>query len=152
MGWRKNILLKFNSIFSISQTFNNLLSKFISMLNENTELANFIAYVLILLSDFIACLYTLLKVYRILCFSKITFDQLPLLNPYKWPLSFFRIVTKPYFQFWSKILPSLRLGKISYDVSTILGLEALSSLIFLSVQFRALTFSEAQRILSSLNV
>jgi len=118
------------------------------MLQENPEFARFLAYILVLLSDFAACLYTLLKVYRILCFSKITFDQLPLLNPYKWPLSFFRIVTRPYFKFWSKILPSLKLGKISYDVSTILGLEALSSLIFLSVQFRALTFSEAQKILS----
>ena len=118
------------------------------MLYDSPNLANFCAYSLVLLSDLIACLYTLLKIYRILCFSKITFDQLPLLNPYKWPISFFRVVTRPYFKFWQKLLPSLRLGKVSYDVSTILGLEALSSLIFLSLQLRAATFSEAEKIIN----
>jgi len=122
------------------------------MLYDSPTLANFFSYFLILLSDLIACLYTLLKIYRILCFSKITFDQLPLLNPYKWPISFFRVVTRPYFKFWQKILPSLRLGKVSYDVSTILGLEALSSLIFLSLQLRAFTFSEAEKIISTFNI
>jgi len=120
------------------------------MLYDSPNVANFCAYSLVLLSDLIACLYTLLKIYRILCFSKITFDQLPLLNPYKWPISFFRVVTRPYFKFWQKLLPSLRLGKVSYDVSTILGLEALSSLIFLSLQLRAVTFSEAEKIISTI--
>jgi hypothetical protein len=115
------------------------------------EYATFFASFLLILSDLTACVYTLLKIFRILCFSKVTFDQLPLLNPYKWPLSFFRVATKPYFQVWSRILPSLRLGKVSYDVSTILGLEILSSLIFLSVQLRALTFMEAQKILAVIN-
>jgi hypothetical protein len=115
------------------------------------QFAKFLAYLLILVSDLIAYSYTLLKIFKVLCFSKITFDQLPLLNPYKWPLSFFRVVTKPYFQFWSKLLPSLKLGKISYDVSTILGLEALSCLISFSVQLRVAAFLEAQSILSTLS-
>ena len=115
------------------------------------QLAKFLAYLLILLSDLIAYSYTLLKIFKVLCFSKITFDQLPLLNPYKWPLSFFRVVTKPYFQFWAKLLPSLKLGKISYDVSTILGLEALSCLISFSVHLRVAAFLEAQNILSTLS-
>lgn len=122
------------------------------MLIENPEVANFLAYLFVLLSDLMACLYTLLKIFRILCFSKITFDQLPLLNPYKWPISFFRVVTKPYFQFWAKLLPTLKVGKVSYDVSTILGLEAISSLIFLSVQLRVSFFLEAQKIIETLNV
>jgi hypothetical protein len=122
------------------------------MLIENPEVANFLAYLFVLLSDLMACLYTLLKIFRILCFSKITFDQLPLLNPYKWPISFFRVVTKPYFQFWAKLLPTLKVGKVSYDVSTILGLEAISSLIFLSVQLRVSFFVEAQKIIETLNV
>ena len=121
-------------------------------MSYDPAVANFLSYLLVLLSDLIACLYTLLKIYRILCFSKITFDQLPLLNPYKWPISFFRVVTRPYFKFWQKLLPSLRLGKVSYDVSTILGLEALSSLIFLSLQLLAATFSEAEKIISAFTV
>ena len=66
--------------------------------------AQTVAYSLILLSDLLACLYTLLKIYRILCYSKITFDQLPLANPYTWPVAFFRIVTQPYFRFWARLL------------------------------------------------
>jgi hypothetical protein len=117
------------------------------MVYENTETIRILAYLILLVSDLIAFLYTLLKIYRLLCYSKLTFDQLPLLNPYKWPLSFFRIVTKPYFQFWAKCLPSIKLGKVSYDVSAILGLEMLSSLIYLCLQLRSSTFSIAQKIL-----
>lgn len=122
------------------------------MLYENPTIANFLAYSLILVSDLLACLYTLLKIYRILCFSKITFDQLPLLNPYKWPLAFFRIVTQPYFRFWARLLPTMKLGNSTYDISIILGLEAISCFIFLSVQLRASAFTEAQKILEAVNI
>ena len=88
------------------------------MIYGNIENTKFVAYLFLLVSDLIGYTYILLKVYRILCFSKITFDQLPFLNPYKWPLSLIRIITKPYFKFWSQILPNLRLGKVSYDVSS----------------------------------
>ena len=121
------------------------------MLLDYPEFAKFVAYLLILMADLIAYSYTLLKIFKVLCFTKITFDQLPLLNPYKWPLSIFRVITKPYFQFWSRLLPSLKLGKVSYDVSTILGLEAISCLISFSVHLRVAAFLEAQNILSSLS-
>jgi hypothetical protein len=109
--------------------------------------AQTVAYSLILLSDLLACLYTLLKIYRILCYSKITFDQLPLANPYTWPVAFFRIVTQPYFRFWARLLPMMRFGNSTYDVSLIVGLEALSCFIFLSLQIRMDSFLEAQKIL-----
>ena len=120
------------------------------MTNEEIETIQLTSYFLILFSDVIAFFYTILKIYSILCFSKITFDQLPILNPYKGPLSFFRIITKPYFKFWSDRLPNLKLGKVSYDVSAILGLEMLSSLIYLCVQVRTSTFLEAQRLLHTI--
>ena len=121
------------------------------MVIEHSEFAKFLAYSFILLSDVIAYIYTLLKIFRILCFSKITLDQLPLVNPYKWPLSFFRVVTQPYFRVWQKLLPSLKFGKVSYDVSTILGLEALSCFISLSVHLRAASFTYAQNILATVS-
>ena len=120
------------------------------MIYNNPENIRFIAYILVLISDLVAFLYTLLKIYRILCYSKITFDQLPILNPYKWPFSFFRIITKPYFKFWGNRVPSLKLGKVSYDVSSIVGLEMLSSLIYCSLQLRTMLFLEAQRMLLEL--
>lgn len=121
------------------------------MVSEHPEFAKFLAYSFLLLSDLIAYCYTLLKVFRILCFSKITLDQLPLVNPYKWPLSFFRLVTQPYFKVWQKLLPTLKLGTGSYDISVIMGLEAISCFISLSVSLRAATFTHAQNILATLN-
>lgn len=109
--------------------------------------AGFLTYIFLLLSDLIGYFYLLLKIYRILCFSKITFDQLPVLNPYKWPFSLVRIITKPYFKFWSKLLPKLKLGKVSYDVSAILGLEFLTCIISVILQFRGLVLLQAQQII-----
>jgi hypothetical protein len=94
-------------------------------------------------------LYVLLKIYRVLCLTKITFDQLPLFNPYKWPLSSIRIITNPYFIFWSIILPPIRLGKTTYDISAIIGLEFLTTLIALSSQVRIFSLMELQKALIS---
>jgi hypothetical protein len=116
---------------------------------SQSETNGLLAYLFILFGDLIGYLYLLLKVYRVLCITKITFDQFPVLNPYKWPLSLIRVTTKPYFKFWSIILPNLKFGKSSFDVSSILGLEMLSSLINFSFHFRAFVLAEAQRIMIS---
>lgn len=121
------------------------------MISQTPQITTVIAYVLLLMADLIGYCYLLLKVYRILCFSKITFDQLPVLNPYKWPLSLIRVVTEPYFRFWSKLLPNLRLGKVSYDVSAILGLEVLTCLIAVILEFRLFALEEVQNILDNLS-
>ena len=117
------------------------------MTNEEIETIQVTAYFLILFSDVIAFFYTVLKIYRILCFSKITFDQLPLLNPYKWPLSIFRVAANPYFKFWQNRIPQLKLGKFSYDISVILALELLSILISGSLQLRVFLFKIAESLL-----
>ncbi len=131
--------------------FNNL-STLIFSLNSINSLTltledKFIPYFLIFLSDLISFSYILLKVYRVLCISKITLDGLPTINPYKWPFSVFRIVTKPYFNFWSKTLPNLKLGKASFDISAILGLEVLTYLIFLCLQLKNIILSQAEKFL-----
>jgi hypothetical protein len=113
---------------------------------------NLIAYFLVLFSDSLSFFYLIIKIYRILCFTKITCDQLPLINPYRWPISFLRIVTKPYFKFWSTKLPNLKLGKVSYDVSAILGLEILGSILYLCLQLRTLSFIEAEKLLNQISV
>jgi len=100
------------------------------------------------ISDFCGYLFIFLKTYRILCYSKITFDQLPLLNPYKWPLSIFRVAANPYFKFWQNRVPQLKLGKFSYDISVILALEMLSVLISTAFQARLLLFKIAERLLA----
>lgn len=117
------------------------------MLINNYNNTRGLIYFYIFLADLISYLYLLIKIYRVLCFSKLTFDQLPLLNPYRWPFSFVRVVTKPYFKFWAKLLPNLRIGSGSYDISAIIGLEMLNALISTALKFRALSLAEAQRIL-----
>lgn len=81
---------------------------------------------ILFLSSLLSYIYLFLKFYRILCFSKIAFDTLPMINPYVWPFSIFRALTQPYFSLWQKILPGIKWGRTSFDVSQILGLEALT--------------------------
>ena len=61
----------------------------------------------IFLVNFISYLYILVKFYKVLCYSKMTFEWLPMINPYVWPFSVFHVVTNPYFAFWARILPVL---------------------------------------------
>lgn len=81
------------------------------------------------LADCCFFIYTLLKAYRIICYTKIVFDQLPYFSPYRWPLSIIRKLTDPYFKFWSKLLPLLRIGRSPFDISSIISLEILSTLL-----------------------
>lgn len=111
---------------------------------EKTEITNL--FLLMFFSNFIYYFLFLLKFYRILCLSKITFDGLPMINPYVWPFSLFRILTQPYFAFWSKLLPSVRTGKSSFDISLILALEGLSALIYILNQVRLSLLSDLAQI------
>ena len=90
-----------------------------------------VAFVLL---NIIGYLYILTKVYKVLCYSKLTFEWLPLINPYIWPFSFFHAVTNPYFRMWSQILPPIKLEKTSIEISAIIALEALNSLIYFLVR------------------
>jgi len=74
--------------------------------------------------------YFIIKLYKLLCYSKLTFEWLPLLNPYVWPFSFFQVVTAPYFKFWAFLLPPLKLEKTSFEISAIVGLEAMNTSLY----------------------
>ena len=92
----------------------------------------------IFLVNFISYLYILVKFYKVLCYSKMTFEWLPMINPYVWPFSVFHVVTGPYFAFWARILPSIKLDKSSVEISGIIALEALNSLIYFCVRLTSL--------------
>jgi uncharacterized protein YggT (Ycf19 family) len=57
-----------------------------------------------------------------------------MINPYDWPFSFFQMVTAPYFKFWSRVFPTIKFQKTSFDISAIIALEALNSIIYLCVR------------------
>lgn len=103
------------------------------------------------LADTLAYCYILLKVFRLFCYTKITLDQLPFFNPYAWPLSPIRVVTQPYFNFWGMILPPLKIGKGSYDISIILGLEVIATMLYLFSTFRLNVLTEVEMYINYLN-
>jgi hypothetical protein len=106
-----------------------------STILKNNFSVSFLHYLSILLINLTAYIYVLIKFYKVLCYSKMTFEWLPMINPYLWPFSMFQVLTGPYFQFWAKILPSVKFEKSSLEISGIIALEALNSLIFFCVRF-----------------
>ena len=88
----------------------------------------------VILLNITSYLYILTKIFKVMCYSKLTFEWLPLVNPYVWPFSLFNTITNPYFRMWSQILPPIKFEKTSIEVSAIIALEALNSLIYLLVR------------------
>jgi uncharacterized protein YggT (Ycf19 family) len=72
-----------------------------------------------------------LKFFKILCYSVLALEWLPVLNPFLWPYCLLYEITEPYFQFWSKLLPALRINKATFDISTLVGLEVLNFFIYI---------------------
>lgn len=101
---------------------------------QNTFSTHLVHYLSILLVNLFSYLYIFLKFYKVICYSKMTFEWLPMINPYHWPFSFFQLVTDSYFKFWSKMLPTVRFEQSSLEISGIIALEALNSLIYLCVR------------------
>jgi len=107
----------------------------------------FIVYFLYLLADFIDYLYLLLKIYRVLCFTKIVLDNFPLANPYRGIFSVIRVITAPYFKFWDKVF---KLGTGSFDASGIIGFQALSMLIDILLHCKEYCKIEAEYLFNTL--
>jgi hypothetical protein len=88
----------------------------------------------VFLLNLISYAYILAKFYKVICYSKMTFEWLPMINPYIWPFSVFHVVTGPYFAFWARILPNIKLDKSSVEISGIIALESLNSLIYVFIR------------------
>jgi hypothetical protein len=56
-----------------------------------------------------------------------------MVNPFIWPFSIFHLLTTDYFRLWNRILPPIKFEKSSFDISAIIALEALSSIIYFCV-------------------
>jgi hypothetical protein len=98
---------------------------------QNEFRIQFTHYFAILLINLVAYLYIFVKFYKVMCYSKMTFEWLPMINPYEWPFCWFQEFTQPYFFFWSQVFPSVRFKNSSIEVSGILALEGLNSVIYL---------------------
>lgn len=94
----------------------------------------FVHHLCIFLVNLMSYLYILTKFYKVLCYSKLTFEWLPMVNPYIWPFSVFQVLTQPYFNLWSRILPSIKLEKSSFEISGIIALEALNTVTYFCIR------------------
>ena len=103
-------------------------------LYKNEFLLQTLQTISIFLLNLVAYLYLFLKFYKVLCYSKMTFEWLPMINPYVWPFSVFQVLTTPYFLFWSRIFPSIRFETSSIEISGVIALESLNSLIYFCVR------------------
>jgi len=110
-------------------------------------------YFAITLLNIFSYAYVFLKFYKVLCYSRLTVEWLPMMNPYSWPFSVFHILTAPYFKFWSFMLPAIKLEKSSLEISSIIALEALSASLFLCVRcvnYLVIVLEQAEETLSML--
>ncbi len=89
----------------------------------------------VIMLNIVSYLYIFSKIFKVMCYSKLTFEWLPLINPYVWPFSLFNAITNPYFRMWSQILPPIKFEKTSVEISAIIALEALNSVIYFLVRF-----------------
>lgn len=102
---------------------------------QNKFVYYLVHYTAIILFNLTSYSYIFTKFYKVLCYSKLTFEWLPMINPYIWPFSMFHVLTAPYFRLWAKILPPIKFEKSSFDISGIIALEALNSILYFCVRF-----------------
>lgn len=99
------------------------------------------------LADFLSFFYILIKTYRMLCYCKLVMDQMPLFNPYIWPLSTVRVITSPYFNFFNKLLPNFTFGRYTFSISILLCLEFLGAILSFLIRFKMIVLSHADSLL-----
>lgn len=100
--------------------------------------------------DICSFTFILLKLYRTLCYTQIIFEMLPLYNPYYWPLNTLRVLTRPYFRFWRKVLPPVIIAGRGFDVSVFVSFEVLELLFVLLSTFKYFIQLEIYRLLLKL--
>lgn len=113
--------------------FNNL-NPLVSSFYQNEIFISFIHTFSIFLLNAVSYFYIFLKFFKVLCYSKMTFEWLPMINPYVWPFSIFNVLTGPYFAFWARVLPSIKFERTSVEISGIIAIEALNSVVFFCIQ------------------
>ena len=120
---------------------------------KNNFVLFFIHYSAIFLLNIVSYSYVGVKIFKVFCYSKLTFEWLPMINPFVWPFSIFHLLTAPYFKLWAKILPPIKFEKSSLEISAIIALEALNSLLYFFVVFAntlVLTLEETQKVINML--
>jgi uncharacterized protein YggT (Ycf19 family) len=118
---------------AIIEFFNNLsweVSNFSWEVALDAVVLSIVHNLAVFLINIVSYFYVLLKFFKVLCYSRLTFEWFPMINPYVWPFSIFQTLTGPYFAFWARVLPNIKLQKSSLEISSIIALESLNSMVF----------------------
>ena len=118
----------------INLDFFNYFNPLTNPLYKNEAFVSSIHSASVFLLNVVSYFYIFLKFFKVLCYSKMTFEWLPMINPYNWPFSIFNVLTGPYFAFWARLLPSVKMERTSVEISGIIGIEALNSFVFFCMQ------------------
>ncbi len=77
-------------------------------------------------SFFFKLFFFLLKGYRTCIWLRIAMDYVALINPYRWPANLIFEITEPYYSFFNKLLPPIRIGKIwGFEPGSYVAIEVL---------------------------
>lgn len=90
------------------------------------------------------------KFYRALCYTNLTLEGLPLINPYVWPSNVLRVYAKPYFQFWKESIPPIRINKRNFDASYLVGIEFFEGILFFITNLRKFLYAQAELLVDNL--
>lgn len=103
------------------------------------------------LINLMTVLFVIGKFYKGLMFTKLLFDQLPLFNPYNWPLSVIRVLAQPWFNFWRRVLPPARIGNHSFEISSLIAFEAFDIVLHCVSYLKLILFIRLNSTLSKLS-
>ncbi len=70
-----------------------------------------------------------IKFYKTLCYTKMILNWLPKLNPYLWPVFYFKVLTNFYFSFWAQMLKFINISRFAFRLSDLIALEFLDLII-----------------------
>lgn len=86
-----------------------------------------ILYLIIAVAIHIICFaYGFLRLFQLSCYTRITLEWLPFINPYNWPFWIFYTLTEYYLILFNRIFPNIKLKAGVFEISTLLGLEAVN--------------------------
>jgi uncharacterized protein YggT (Ycf19 family) len=125
--------LETNSLYSFLDSSSFSISDGFLFFLLNSFGKGFIQFLIQLLLNLCVWICAAAKLFRVLCYARITLEWFPMINPYVMPYALIKQVTDGYFNYWNKIIPKIRMRKRAYNVSVIICIELLNTLTYFLV-------------------
>jgi uncharacterized protein YggT (Ycf19 family) len=90
------------------------------------------------------------KFFRVIILFRIIIDQLPLFNPYEWPLVVLYKLTRPFFKLIRKFVPPIIVGYNCFNITNLMAISLSGLMVKISVYIASIPYNQLQRILITL--